>query len=65
MRKGQGTQHVLFQDHGDIWDEISYGSLILFAIYRKCPKKSKKKDTMINEYERVDFIAVLYVMMSD
>jgi hypothetical protein len=42
MRKGQGTQHVLFQDHGDIWDEISHGSLILFAFYRECHKKSKK-----------------------
>ena len=28
MEKDQGTQHVPFQDHGDIWDNISHGSLI-------------------------------------
>jgi hypothetical protein len=39
MEKDQGTQHVLFQDHGGIWDKISHGSLILFAFYRECHKK--------------------------
>jgi hypothetical protein len=48
MRKYQGTQHVLFQDHGDIWDGISLDSLILFAFYRDCHKKSKKKPRLTN-----------------
>jgi hypothetical protein len=63
MRKDQGTRHMLFQDHGDIWDEISHGSLILFCVLRGVPQE-KQKYTMINEYKRVDFVAVLYVVMS-
>jgi hypothetical protein len=63
MGKDQGTQHVLFQDHGDIWDEISHGSLILFCVLQGVPQE-KQKETIINEYERVDSVAVLYVVMN-
>jgi hypothetical protein len=34
MEKDQGTEHVLFQDHGDSLDEISHDSLFLFAFSR-------------------------------
>jgi hypothetical protein len=48
MEKDQGTQHALFQDHGDILDEISHDSLILFAFYREYHKKNKKKPWLTN-----------------
>jgi hypothetical protein len=48
MEKDQSTQHVLFQDHGDILEEISHDYLVLFAFYRECHKKSKKKPCLTN-----------------
>jgi hypothetical protein len=64
MEKDRGTQHMLFQDHEDILDEISHDSLFLFAfcVLQGVPQE-KQKATMVNKFVGVNFVTVQYAVM--